>query len=325
MRILVTGATGFLGGHVVQWLAAKGHTVVATGRRRMNTTPPGVTFQPGDLEHVPFCLEVTKDIDAIIHCAAKVGSFGDYQDFFRGNVLATEALAKAAIAHKVPTFIHIGTPSIYFDGKSRRMIKESDPLPQQGHTHYATTKLLAEQALDRLHSPSFRVMHLRPRGIFGKGDTAFLGRFLPLIRSGKLPLIAGGTSLIDLTYVDNVCHAIDLALVAPDRAYGEAYNITNDQPMTLKDLTTTMANILGVTIRQIVIPYPIAMLSASFSELWALLFKKGTEPKLTRYSVGLMSRDQTLDLSKAKQNLKYRPIVSLEQGLRIFLEHNSIG
>ena len=320
MRILVTGATGFLGGHLAPWLAGKGHKVLATGRKALHTASAGIDCLSGDLEHTEFCLNLTRNIDAVVHCAAKVGSFGPYQDFYRGNVLATENLAMACLKNQVSRFIHIGTPSIYFDGTDRQMIKESDPLPLRQKTFYAETKLLAEHNLNRKQNAKFLVLHLRPRGLFGQGDTTFLGRFLPLIKSGRLPLVSGGKSLIDLTYIDNACYAIELALGAPDSAYGEAYNITNGEPLSIRELTAKMAAILGISLRQVAVPYRLAMLGATVSEFSALLCNSGTEPKLTRYSVGLMSRDQTLAIAKAQDSLGYKPAVSLEQGLRVFLQ-----
>lgn len=219
MKIIVTGATGFLGKKVAERLKREGHQPIAVGRNHtagQQLINAGVPFIPTDLSNLSQTLRVFSDcgnVDAVIHCAALSSPWGKYADFYDANVKGTDHLIKACRLCTIQRFIHISTPSLYFNYESRLLIKESDALPSTMVNSYAATKKIAEEIVLGSNVPS---VILRPRGIFGPGDTALFPRLLRSL--SRLPLIEGGNAWMDITYVDNVVDAILLGLKAASRA-----------------------------------------------------------------------------------------------------------
>jgi nucleoside-diphosphate-sugar epimerase len=164
-----------------------------------------------------------------------------------------------------------------------------------------------------MRSPLGSVIALRPRAIIGPYDATLLPRLLRVARTSRLPLMRGGDALIDLTYVDNVVDAIELALSADlERAI---VNISNGEPMPVRTLFAMLADAFGIELRVRRIPYPVVNALAALLERAASL-RSGWEPPVTRYSVGLLAYSQTLDLSLARNLLGYSPRVTLADGMR---------
>lgn len=187
-------------------------------------------------------------------------------------------------------------------------------------THYAATKLQADEELAAARLAGIETISLRPRAIFGPGDQTVLGRTLRTAMKGPVPLIGEGQSFVDMTYVDNVVDAIELALHAPRTLSGRVFNITNGEPKSTNDILTLLAEKLDLNIRTLPLPFFAAYALAAMTESYYSLFKSKEEPPLTRYAVGLMSRSQTLDISAARNDLKYTPKVPLAEGFEKFGE-----
>jgi nucleoside-diphosphate-sugar epimerase len=322
MRVLVTGGTGFLGRHIVWRLGQLGGDVVFTGRDRDHAAVvlAGVESGPGHARFFPLShgtpeaaralADAAQDIDAIVHCAALSAPWGRREAFERANVASTREVIGACEAHGVRRLVHISTPSLYFDFRDHVNIGEHEPLPHPVNT-YARTKGIAEQLV--MHAAIDTVITLRPRAIFGPWDTTLLPRLLRVARQTRLPLMRGGSSLIDLTYVDNVVDAVMLALGAsPARA---TFNISNGEPMTVLALFNALASAFDFPPRFRKVPYPLVATVAALLEGVAT-FAPAWEPPLTRYSAGLLAYSQTLDLTQARKVLGYAPRVSLADGLR---------
>ena len=168
---------------------------------------------------------------------------------------------------------------------------------------------------------------LRPRAIFGPGDTALFPRLVRALEAGRLPVIGDGHARIDLTYVDNVCVAVEAALAqlrsARGPALGGTYNVTNGEPVRLWDLVRDLAARLDLAPPARRIPHRVARpLGAALEWTHALLRRPG-EPVLTRYSVDSLGLDATLDISAARRDLGYAPEVTVAEGVERFLA--SIG
>jgi nucleoside-diphosphate-sugar epimerase len=321
MTILVTGATSGLGRNAAEFLAQQGVSVRATGRNRaegdtlralgMEFTPADLTqATTGELEHL------LRDVDTVWHCAALSSPWGDWRDFHAANVIVTSRLAHAATAKGVRRFIHISTPSLYFDFNHRHHIEESYRAPRFVN-HYASTKAQAEDAIGEIAAshPRTTFVLLRPRGIFGPHDRVVLPRILRLLREreGRLPLPRAGAAKVDLTYVGNVVHAMHLATACAHVRSGEVFNITNNEPTCLRDVLDALLTRLGIVYQIKSVPYPILDLAARANERWALA--GGQEPLLTRYSVGALHYDMTLSTRKAHRVLGYQPLWSLARGI----------
>ncbi|MBT3224204.1 MAG: NAD-dependent epimerase/dehydratase family protein, partial [Proteobacteria bacterium] len=160
---------------------------------------------------------------------------------------------------------------------------------------------------------------IRPRGIFGPGDTTVFPRILRLMISGRMKVLGDGDNRIDITYLDNVVDSLLLAAVAPDNALGKIYNITNGDPIQLWSFLADLARRLDLSPPQGRLPLWRARLIAGLMELvWTVLFLKG-EPPLTRYTVDLLALSTTLDISAARQDLSYNPRISMDEGVERFL------
>jgi len=239
------------------------------------------------------------------------------QDFEAANVRATQMLAQASIAQGVPRFVHISTPSIYFDFRHRVQVQESHRAARFANA-YAATKARAEVLITGMAEshPDTKFVILRPRALFGPHDRVILPRLLALLhqRRGVLPLPGGGRAVMDLTYVENVVHAMQLATTANVRS-GEAFNITNQQPSSVAALMRELlGKHWGMAYRIQPVPYPV--LAGAAGVLAGLACITGREPALTRYSVGALYYGMTLDNRKAQEQLGYFPKIDMTEGVR---------
>lgn len=321
MRILVTGATGFVGGAACRSLRAVGHDVVATGRSRSlgeALEREGIPFLPADLSIAGAAEQVLPGhCDAVVHCAALSSPWGPKSAFVAANVTATEQLVAACKARDVGRLVFLSTPSIYMGQGDREGVREDDPLPTPIN-HYAVTKLRAERLVQAANSDRLATLSLRPRAIFGPGDSTIFPRLIRALASGPLPVFGTGQNRVDLTYIDNVLAAIERALVAPKSALGRAYNITNGEPVYIWALIRRLCDELGLTPPRGRVPRSVGMLLAAGLEA-AQRLRPQEEPRLTRYAVEVLSATMTLDISLARHELGYAPRVRMEQGIQRFV------
>ncbi len=320
MRILVTGGTGFLGRHVVRTLRSKGYGVRVLGRNVnacAELQASGIDVVRADLADIPALLAACAGIDAVFHVAALSAPWGRRDDFYSANVVGTANLLAACKANRVARFIHISSPSVIFDGSDHVLVTEAAPYSPRFMCHYSETKKIAEELVQEAHRDGMATTILRPKAIFGPGDTALLPRLLNVARQGRLPQIGDGTNCVDLTFVDNVVHAMLLALHAP-AAIGKIYTITNGEHPRLWEVVRRVLDHFGINVSLRRVPYRLAYLLAMGMEMRATVF--GGEPLLTRYTTAILARTQTYDISAARRDLGYEPIVSLEMGIERTLE-----
>ena len=320
MKILVTGATGFLGRRVCEILMKQGYCVIGVGRNK-SKEPAGIYFVQADLTH-ELPPSAWNGVEAVVHCAAKSSVWGKYEEFYKDNVLSTRLLAKQARQHQIKRFVHISSTSVYFDFKDHRDITEDYLLPRRKANHYAATKFLAEKEILGACQQGLPSIILRPRAIFGAEDTALLPRLLKVNNEKFFPEFdSAGGPLIDITYVDNVVEAICCALRAPDGCNGRIYNITNGEPIYLQQTVKKLIQSLGYSYRGKKLPFRLIKLYAYLLEKFYRLFCPYKEPPLTVYSVGLISKNQTFCIDKARLELGYRPRVSVAEGLAYVVKH----
>ncbi len=315
-KILVTGATGFLGGAVCAHLhASGGWEVTATGRNiEKGARVAADRFIPADLADDGAAAGLVRGHAAVVHCAALTSPWGRPADFERANVSATAALLDAAVAAGLRRFVHVSTPSIYGAHVHREGLTETSPLPPRPVNEYARTKLAAERlvlaAKDRLE-----VVVLRPHALIGVGDTVLLPRLARAASTGRLRRIGDGRARTDLTCVENAALACRLALEAPAAAVvGEAFNVTNGEPMPLWDALGQFLRAAGLPPPRGRVPFRLAWAGAAFAEAWSRCVS-GREPVLTRYGAGVLAFSQTFDIGKARRQLGYAPTVPLAEGL----------
>lgn len=313
MNILVTGATGFLGRNVYEYFSdMPNNKVVCTGRREM--TFDKADYFKMDLSEIDSFSQLDKETNVIIHCAALSDDWASYEDYYKNNVVATQNLI--SYAKKCPQlkrFIYISTPSIYFNCNSENNVREEDVFPTKGFVNnYAKTKYMAE--LDTIDS-GIPYTILRPRAIYGPYDTSVLVRLLELNEKIGIPIIKDGSQEVDMVYVGNLIHAIDL-VINNGNSRDKIFNVTDDNPMPIKKVYGLLEKHLDTKIKLRSFNYQFLMSVAKIFEKMALTFDK--RPIVTRYAISVIGNSQTLSIEKIKTDLDYQPKFSTEEGVAIY-------
>ncbi len=322
MKALVTGATGFLGRTLVRRLHGMGWDVTALGRnpKKLNELEDaGIRPLRADIRKKDQVFDALKEQEIVFHCAAFPSPWGNYELFYQANVIGTRNVAQACLENKVKRLVYVSTPSIYFTYNSRMNVKESDPLPEP-ISNYARTKLLAEEEIDKGFAHGLAVISIRPRALFGEGDTVIFPRLIRRIKSGGLPILGDGENIVDLTYIENVVDALSLCAESPVNTLGKKYNISNGEPVKIWKLIERICDELKYPRPRRRIPYRAAHAVAGILESVYTLIPFSPEPPLTRLSVSMMSNSSTLDISAARNELGYQPRVSVEEGVQRFLK-----
>ena len=321
MNILLTGATGFLGYRTLERLIQLPTVdkIVATGRSLRSSREiinSKVSYVLGDLTNESFVNRLMENIDVVINTASLSSPWGSESSFYMANVITQKNIINASINNKVKRFIYISTPSIYYNGKDRELVKESDPLPIKFVNNYSKTKRDAEILLEE---SKLSYIIIRPRALIGRGDTVIMPRLIKAHSAGRLKIIGNGENTVDLTSVSNVVESIILSLNAPVKALNQAYNITDDNPVVLWDYINLVFKGIGKNKIEKVVKFRVAYKVASILE-WVSKWMTKKEPALTKYGVGVLSKNFTLDVSKAKELLNYKPVINTEESINEFIK-----
>jgi 2-alkyl-3-oxoalkanoate reductase len=316
MEILVTGGTGFLGRHTVQGLLAQGYRVRMMGRNFEGTEAlvrMGVVPLSADLRDRAAVAAACRGVDAVVHAGALSAPWGPERDFREINVGGTASVLAGCKAHGVRRLVYVSSPSVVFDGRDHVNLREDAPYPRKFTSVYALTKKMGEDLVNRAGSAGWvESVIVRPKAMFGPGDQALLPRLVEVARRKRLPRIGDGRNLVDLTYVENVVHALALALESP-AAPGNTYTITNGEHVPLWPTMRKVLARLGLSTDLRPLPLPLALAVAKLMEVGAGL--RGTEPLLTTYTVAILARTQTYDISAARRDLGYTPKVTVAEGI----------
>ncbi len=315
MRIFVTGASGFVGGAATQAFGLSGHTVMAMSRSAASDpviAERGATPVRCDLENVS--AEHIGDAEAVVHCAAFVEQWGPVEAWKRFNVDGTARMLEAARTAGAKRFIHISTESVLWRGQHLRGVDETYPRAPNSPYPYSWTKARAEELVENANAADFQTIILRPRFIWGPGDTTLLPVIEHMAKTGQWQWIDNGKAKTSTTHITNLVHAIELALTKGNG--GQAYFVLDDGTRTMKEIISAIAATRGITLPEKSVPSWAADALAGVAEgAWRILKLKG-QPPVTRFGAMIMSRDSVLIDAKARREMGYAPVISVEEGLQ---------
>ncbi len=314
MKVLATGSSGFLGRAVVRALQDAGHEVRTLQRRPSGVA--GAEDRLGSVTDADAVASALQGVDGVVHLAAKVSLAGDPAQFRAVNVEGTRTLLDAAAAAGVSRIVHVSSPSVAHAGHALAGVGAEPADPDAAHGEYARTKAEAELlALSRADS-STALVAIRPHLVWGPGDTQLIARVVARARRGTLPLLDGGTALIDSTYVDNAASGIVAALDRVEAVSGRAYVLTNGEPRPVGDLLAGICLASGVTPPRFSVPAGLAKAAGSLIErVWAV--RPGQdEPPMTRFLAEQLSTAHWFDQTAIRRDLRWTPAVSIDEGLR---------
>ena len=314
MKIFVTGGSGFVGGAAIKKLASA-HQIIAMSRsvasdekiRSLGASP--IRSQLGQVKPADI-----DGCDIIIHAAAHIGPWGSREQYWQTNVEGTVQLLEAAKQAGVKRFIHIGTESGCFYGQDMHCIDETYPLSIASPYFYSETKAEAErQVLSASDSANnFITLSLRPRFIWGPGDQTILPELVKAVEKGQFMWISGGHAITSSTNIHNLTHAIELALEKGKEA--EAYFIVDEKDHSFRELLTALLATQNLKPSSKSVPSWIVRGLAGLIEMVWNLFPIKVDPPITRFAATLMSKECSIRSDKARHDLGYQPVVSMQDG-----------
>ena len=318
MRYLVTGASGFLGGHLVDRLLEAGHPVrahVLEPDAASRLEARGVEVRRSDLVQDGDLAPWLEGVDVVVHCAGIAAQRAAREDIWRVNVEGTKTLLAQCTRAGISRFVYISSVAVY--GHAPPPVSED--APQRPVNLYGESKRAAEEILFRCHSESgLPAVVLRPCLIYGERDRR-LPRFL--VRMSRLPFLPlphGGRRAVALVHVSDVVQAILAASTSP-RAAGSAYNVTDGELHTYRDVLDRLREITGKRPR--IVPIPGAVFHAGLKVVLGLARRGrwGKSADASRddlsESLRVFDLDSIYSIEKARKDLGFTPRVGLAEGL----------
>lgn len=311
-----------MGRHLTEKLVERGYSVSVFDIRQ-NYELPGVTFHQGDLCEKQALLPALRDVSLVFHCASPAPASDDRALFERVNIQGTRTVIQACLEAGVQKLVVTSSASVVFEGKDIKNGKEDLPYAKKPIDYYTETKIEQEklvlEACDK--EKGFLTAAIRPHGIFGPRDPQLVPILVDTARRGKMKFIIGdGTNLVDFTYVENVVHGHILAaerLRRESPACGKAYHITNDEPIRFWDFMSEILVGLGYDAPRYHLPYMLVYGLALLLWLVALILRPlvSFKPTFTPMRVALAGTHHYYSSERAKEDLAYRPLVSLKEGI----------
>jgi nucleoside-diphosphate-sugar epimerase len=311
----VTGGSGFVGGALIRRLAGEGWTVRALARSDRSARAveaAGAESVRGDLDDVNAMRAGADGADVFHHAAAKVEDFGDPADFQRVTVQGTKNALEAARDAKVRRFVHVGTEAALMAGQPLVNVDETAPLRPDSPAPYPWSKAKAEQAVRDANGNGLETVVVRPRFVWGHGDTTLLPEIVAMTKKGQFAWIGGGGQLTATTHIDNTVEG--LVLAAERGKPGGVYFVTDGDPVVFREFVSELIRTQGVEPPTRTLPLGVARAVAAGAEgAWKLL-RRTDRPPLTRFTVWVSALECTIDDSRAREELGYREVKTREQG-----------
>jgi len=313
-RVLVTGATGFVGSHLTRRLLDEGFEVRILARPTSDIVQPrlaGAEIVCGDVTDETSVRRAVRGVDAIYHLAALFREAKHPDSLYQAvNHGGTVNLLAAALDFGVRRFVHCSTVGVHGHIANP---PADETAPYNLSDVYQRSKCDAEQAaLDFNRRCGLPIVVIRPAGIYGPGDLRWLKLFRSIARR-RFAMIGSGRTLIHWVYVSDLVDAFRLAGESPS-AVGQVYIVGGERYVTLNELVGTIGKAVGARIPRLHIPVsPVRILSGVCEDVCRLL---KIEPPIYRRRVALFVRDRAFDITKARTEIAYSPKVDLAEGVR---------
>lgn len=322
MKVLVTGGGGFLGGALCRGLLARGDLPISFQRTFSPALDAlGIEQRLGDLADANAVRVACAGIDAVLHNAAKAGAWGSRDSYWSANVDGTRNVIAACRHNGIARLVYTSTPSVTHSGRTPVEGGNERDTPY-GHgfkAWYPASKVVAEQAMLAANDAALATVALRPRLIWGPGDTQLLPRLVERARAGRLRLVGNGRNRLDTTYIDNAvdAHLRALDALAPGApCAGRAYFVSNGEPTAAEDIVNALLRAAGAPEVHAHIPYAVAYAAGTVLEGAWHAFRLRGEPPMTRFLAEQLVTPHWYDISAAARDFGYRPQVSIADGLR---------
>jgi nucleoside-diphosphate-sugar epimerase len=312
----VTGGSGFIGGELIERLRSEGWEVRALARSERSAQlvrDRGAEPVAGELSDREALRAGAEGCEVAFHAAATVDDWGDPAEFERINVGGTVGVIAACRVAGVRRLVHVGTEAALMAGQPLVNVNEDAPLRPDSPSLYPSTKARAELEVRAANGDGLETVVIRPRFVWGRGDTTLLPALIELVRSGRFRWIGGGRQLSATTHVANTIEGLWLG--ATRAPAGGVYFVTDGEPVVFREFIWRLLETQGVTPPQKSVPPALARIAAAGAErLWRRL-RRTDRPPLTRLAVWVSSLECTIDISHAERELGYRPVKAREQGL----------
>lgn len=316
-KVLVTGATGFIGSHLVDRNLAQGRKVRAfaltgdPGAEALRQKGVEVVF--GDISDYEAVDSAVQGMDLVFHCAAVVTDWAPESLFLKVTVQGTENMCRACLKHKVRRLVHLSTNDV-FGLSEDEVMDESYPLSPWGEP-YADNKIMAEKLLRAFcEDQGLPATWAYPCWVYGEGDKTFVPLLADAILKKEM-LFWRKDVLVWPTYIENLMDLLMLMAEHP-QAVGEGFLCHDGESATLQEFCAAIALALGKKPPTLTIPFGLAHAVAVVMEgIWRV-FKIGSRPLLTTYAVKNLGSRLKFSIAKAERVLGWRPAVSHEEGMR---------
>jgi dihydroflavonol-4-reductase len=313
LRVLVTGATGFTGGHLARALAGRGYVVRALVRdpaRAGDLRQAGIDLAPGDLRDAAAVRAACAGVEVVYHIAAIYRQAGLRDEAYRAvNAAAVGSVVAAAAGAGARRVVHCSTVGVHGDVENPPAAEDA---PLRPGDIYQQTKLEGEQvAREAAQHNRIEVVIARPTGIYGPGDRRLLKLFRGVARR-RFVILGSGRIYYHLTYIDDLVEGFRLCGEVPGAA-GQTYILAGGEVTTLNELVMLIAEQAGVPPPRVHLPvWPFWMAGAACEAVCAPL---GVEPPLYRRRVDFFTKSRAFDISKARTELGFEPSVALREGI----------
>jgi 2-alkyl-3-oxoalkanoate reductase len=317
VTVLVTGAAGFLGGHVTELLQSLGEQPRALVHPRDSTERlerAGVEIHRGDVADRTALQPAVEGVDRILHCAARTGPWGPAAEYERSNVRALETLVRTAVEAGVERIVHVSSVTVHGNDLGGAG-DESAPLREEPNP-YSRSKVAGERLLARMiEEQGAPVTVVRPGWIYGPGDDGSFARLARRIEQQKMMMVGSGENHLPLIYVRDVARGVVLAGEA-EEAEGRCYVLVNDERVTQRDYISAIADALGAPLPTRRIPYELALSIGAAAEQLGRLLRSRTPPPVMRYGMQMLGGENRFSIARARRELGFAPLVDLAEGVR---------